>query len=115
MTKKEKWELCKPILLENDWTQEQIDDADNKTKNAVINAVDDFLKRKNEEQLQLCMNVLQLTNAQFIQLSKSIDFADSEFELQQILEAVDYVDKERLQLLFNILGEEKFKKCFSGS
>jgi hypothetical protein len=111
MTQEEKWELCKPILLQKDWTQEDIDSADEKTRNEIIAAVDDFLKRQHKKQYEDCMKVLAYTNMEFSALDKSLTFAE-EYELEQILSAVEAVDKQRLLMLYKILGKEKFTEIF---
>jgi hypothetical protein len=112
LTKKEKWELCKPILLNNEWTQEEIDNASSKTKSEVIAAVNDYLERKNKEQFEQCMKALSLTTAQYTYLAQQLDFVNSEYELEELLNAVKLIDKEQIMMFYNILGEEKFKKCF---
>lgn len=113
MTKKEKWELCKPLLLQNDWTQEDIDNADSSVKKTVIDAVEDYLIRKNKEQYENCLKVLVAGNKGYMELAKSVEFAEDDFELERIIKAANMIDKQELVMFYNILGPDKFRQIFS--
>jgi predicted phage tail protein len=123
-----KWDELEPIwqghitemLLNAEWTQEQIDEIDEDQLDQVVTAInnhlasrqDDFeekiakLQKENNTKYAQCMQVLFEVNQGLLAISKKVDVIDDEYEIRQLLDTINKLEAARWIRLKQILGDD---------
>jgi hypothetical protein len=113
MTNADKWELCKPILLSNDWTQEEVDNIDLKTKKKIIKEISNYLAKKAKEKHDMCQAINLWAFEELKKLTAETEFMEHDWELEKALITATQIDIIRWTKIKEILGEEGFKRFMS--
>lgn len=114
MTTEERWQLyASEILLKQGYSEDQLSEWDEITKQKIVEAIDNYFLKKNQETFVKGVKILaeyeKITAFLYLQ---TFNMENTEDALR-VIAASKQAEYGLIKSMWDLLGEEKFKKIFT--